>query len=173
MSQVECSLASAPKFLARGLVLATLTAAGLAPAPDAHAQAGGPFAAFAGNFHGGGFVIGSDGNRERISCRARGGLGEGGHELSQKIVCASDSYRFDINSSLVAEGGRVRGQWSESTRGVSGSISGHVGEGHFSGGVDGGSFTASVSLRASGHGLSMSLAPSSGDVARVEVSLSR
>ena len=137
------------------------------------AQAAGPLSAFAGNFHGGGAVIGSDGHRERISCRARGGVGEGGHALSQTITCASDSYRFNINSNVIAEGGRVSGQWSESTRGVSGSISGSVGKGRFSGGVNGGGFTASVSLRATGRGLSMSLAPSGGDVSRVDVSLSR
>jgi hypothetical protein len=138
-----------------------------------YAQAAGPLAAFAGNFHGGGAVIGADGHRERLSCRARGGVGDGGNALSQNIVCASDSYRFNINSNVVAEGGRLSGQWSESTRGVSGSISGSVGNGRFSGGVNGGTFTASVSLRATGRGLSMSLAPSGGDVSRVDVSLSR
>jgi hypothetical protein len=150
-----------------------VAALALACAPPALAQSAGPFAAFAGGFHGGGAVIGSDGHRERISCRARGGVGEGGRELSQTIVCASDSYRFNITSNVVAEGGRASGQWSESTRGVSGSIAGHVSDGHFSGRVDGGTFTASVSLRATGHSLSMSLAPSDGDVARVEVNLSR
>jgi hypothetical protein len=173
MSEVQCTAAPTPKTLARVFVFAAVAGAALAQSPSARAQAGGPFAEFAGNFHGGGAVIGSDGHRERISCRARGGVGGGGSQLSQKIVCASDSYRFDINSNVSAEGGRVHGQWSESTRGVSGSISGHVSEGRFSGGVNGGSFTASVSLRASGHGMSMSLSPSAGDVARVEVSLSR
>ncbi|MCW2284503.1 hypothetical protein M2323_002281 [Rhodoblastus acidophilus] len=137
------------------------------------AFAAGPLAAFAGNFHGGGAVIGSDGHRERLSCRARGGVGEGGHALSQNIVCASDSYRFNIVANVVAQGAEASGQWSESTRGVSGSIAGRVGEGRFSGAVNGGGFTASVSLRATGRGLSMSLAPSGGDVSRVDVSLSR
>jgi len=154
------------------LALAVSSASAVSTAP-AFAQAAGPLAAFAGSFRGGGAVIGSDGHRERLSCRARGGVGDGGNALSQNIVCASDSYRFNISSNVVAEGGRVNGQWSESTRGVSGTISGRVGAGRFSGGVNGGGFTASVSLRATGRGLSMSLAPSGGDVSRVEVSLSR
>jgi hypothetical protein len=151
---------------------AMLALAALTGAP-AFAQSSGPLAAFAGSFHGGGAVIGSDGHRERMSCRARGGVGSGGRALSQTIVCASDSYRFNISCNLVAEGGRLSGQWSESTRGVSGSISGRVSPGRISGGVNGGTFSASVSLRATGRGLSMSLAPSSGDVSRVEVSMSR
>ncbi|MBB4197761.1 hypothetical protein CCR94_08005 [Rhodoblastus sphagnicola] len=160
----------------RSLALAMLVGAGfsiLAGAAPALAQSAGAFSGFAGSFHGGGSVVGSDGHRERISCRARGGVSEGGQSLSQTIVCASDSYRFSINLNVVAQGGRVSGEWSETTRGVSGSISGRVSDGHFSGGVDGGTFRASVSLRASGHGLSMTLAPSDGDVSRVEVSLSR
>jgi hypothetical protein len=48
-----------------------------------------------------------------------------------------------------------------------------VSEGHFSGSVSGGSFNASVSLRASGRRLSFDLRPREGDVARVDVSLSR
>ncbi|MCW2315650.1 hypothetical protein SAMN06265338_102155 [Rhodoblastus acidophilus] len=153
-----------------GVAAATLAFVCAAPAL---AQSAGPFSAFAGNFHGGGAVIGSDGHRERISCRARGGAGDGGRSLTQSVVCASDSYRFNINSNVVAEGGSVRGEWSETTRGVSGSISGRVSDGSFNGRVDGGTFTASVALRATGRGMSMSLAPSDGDVARVEVSLSR
>jgi hypothetical protein len=152
--------------------MAALLALAIHDAP-AFAQAAGPLSAFAGSFRGGGAVVGSDGHRERLSCRARGGVGGGGRSLQQNIVCASDSYKFNISSSVVADGGRLSGQWSESTRGVSGSISGRVSDGRFSGGVNGGGFTASVSLRATGRGLSMSLVPSSGDVSRVEVSLSR
>jgi hypothetical protein len=137
------------------------------------AQAAGPFAPFAGSFRGGGAVVGSDGHRERISCRANGAVGSDGFELSQTIVCASDSYRLDIRARVNAEGGAVRGQWQESTRGVTGSISGRVSEGSFSGNVSGGSFSAGVSLRASGRRLSFDLRPHGGDVASVDVSLSR
>jgi len=144
-----------------------------AQADPAEAKSAGPFGAFAGNFHGGGVVIGSDGHRERISCRARAGVGEGGRAMSQTITCASDSYKFSISSSVRADGGSVSGSWSEATRGVTGSISGRVSDGTFNGRVDGGTFAANVALRATGRGLSMSLAPNAGDVARVEVSMSR
>ncbi len=161
--------------LARTFAAAALALACAAPAQaePAEAKGAGPFGAFAGNFHGGGQVIGSDGHRERISCRARAGVGEGGRAMSQTITCASDSYKFSITSSVRADGGAVSGSWSEATRGVTGAISGRVSDGTFSGRVDGGTFVASVALRATGRGLSLSLAPSGGDVARVEVSMSR
>jgi hypothetical protein len=142
-----------------------------APAP-ASAQTAGPFSPFAGSFHGDGAVIGSDGHKERLTCRFTGTVG-GGESLSQSIVCASDSYRLDIHGHAAAQGGAVTGEWQESTRGVSGSLSGRVSDGHFSGSVSGGSFNAAVSLRASGRRLSFDLRPQGGDVARVDVSLSK
>jgi hypothetical protein len=155
------------KTLAPALAFAALLSA------PALAQAAGPFSAFAGSFHGGGAVIGSDGHRERLSCRFTGTVGGGGESLSQSIVCASDSYRLDIHGHAVAEGGSVSGEWQESTRGVNGSLSGRVSDGHFTGSVSGGSFNAAVSLRASGRRLSFDLRPQGGDVARVDVSLSK
>jgi hypothetical protein len=138
------------------------------------AQSAGPFSPFAGSFHGGGAVIGSDGHRERLTCRFTGTVGGGGESLTQSIVCASDSYRLDIHGhALAAQGGGVSGDWQESSRGVAGSLSGRVSDGHFSGSVSGGSFNASVSLRVSGRRLSFDLRPQGGDVARVDVSLSR
>jgi hypothetical protein len=156
-------------FSASALASAALFSATLA----ASGQAAGPFSAFAGSFRGGGAVVGSDGHRERISCRANGAVGSAGAELSQTIVCASDSYKLDIHGRVVAEGGAVRGEWQESTRGVSGSIAGRVSDGNFSGNVSGGSFSAGVSLHASGRRLSFGLRPQGGDVASVSVSLSR
>jgi hypothetical protein len=143
-----------------------------APAP-APAQAAGPFSPFAGSFHGGGAVVGSDGHKERLTCRFTGTVGGGGESLTQSIVCASDSYRLDIHGRAASQGGDVTGEWQESTRGVTGSLSGRVSDGHFSGRVSGGSFNATVSLRASGRRLSFDLRPQGGDVARVDVSLSR
>jgi hypothetical protein len=157
------------RVAARGLAFAAVLSA---PTP-APAQAAGPFSAFAGSFHGGGAVIGSDGHKERLTCRFTGTVGGGGESLSQSIVCASDSYRLDIHGHAAAQGGAVTGEWQESTRGVAGSLSGRVSDGHFSGSVSGRSFNAAVSLRASGRRLSFDLRPQGGDVARVDVSLSR
>lgn len=164
MPMSSCLYAPARPALAAVVLSATLAVP---------AQAAGPFSPFAGSFHGGGAVIGSDGHRERISCRANGSVGADGAELSQSIVCASDSYRLQISGRVVAQGGAVTGQWQESTRGVSGSISGRVSEGRLSGSVAGGSFSAGLSLHASGGRLNFNLRPQGGDVTSVSVSLSR
>ncbi len=162
------------KMFARAAALALAFAAVLSAPVSAPAQSAGPFSSFAGSFHGGGAVIGSDGQKERLTCRVNGTVGDGGQSLSQTIVCASDSYRLDIHGHAVAaQGGGVSGDWQESTRGVSGALSGRVSDGHFSGSVSGGSFNAAVSLRVSGRRLSFDLRPQGGDVARVDVSLSR
>ncbi len=163
---------SGSRFPLRSTACALVVAALAAPSP-LWAQAGGSFAPFAGSFHGGGQVVGSDGHRERISCRANGAIGGGGRSLTQNIVCASDSYRMDIRGQAIDEGGSVRGRWQETTRGVSGELSGRLSEGRFSGGVSGGGFTASFSLRSTGRRMSFDLRPEGGDVARVEVSLSK
>jgi hypothetical protein len=158
------SLSAAVVALLLGTVAAPLVAS---------AQEAGPFGVFAGNFRGGGVVIGTDGHKERISCRAGGSVTGGGSSLSESMVCASDSYRFDIRTRAVAEGGAVRGDWQETTRGVTGDFTGKVSGGQFNGSVEGGGFSAAFLLRASGRRLTFVLRPQGADVASVEVALSR
>ena len=148
-------------------------AAVLAWPQPASAQSAGPFASFAGSFRGSGVVIGTNGQRERIACRANAVVGRDGRSMTQNIVCASDSYKFDIRSRAAAEGGRVSGEWEETTRGVSGDLSGSISGGHLSGAVSGGNVNATFSLRNSGSRLAFDLRPQGGDVARVDVNLAR
>src|SRR4051812_9506534 len=80
--------------------------------PASHAQSGGPFAGMAGVWSGGGTVTLDDGSSERIRCRATYAVGNGGNGLNQSLTCASDSYRFNLSSNVVASGGspsRTRG----------------------------------------------------------------
>ena len=97
-----------------------------------HAQSG-PFTGMAGNWSGGGTVTLDDGSTERIRCRATYAVGAGGNGLNQTLTCASDSYRFNLASNVVAEGGSLRGTWSESTRNVSGNLEGRGSRRQFSG----------------------------------------
>ena len=154
--------------------LALAAAALLVALPGAKADPAGAFSAFSGTFRGGGEVVVNDGHRERISCRATGAVGGGGRTLSQTIVCASDAYKFDIRGQVVASGGEVSGDWQETTRGVSGALTGRISDDHFSGMINGGGFTAGFSLRVNGRRLAFGLRPG-GDssVVRVDVSLSR
>jgi hypothetical protein len=164
-----------PVYPARRGALASALAAVLlfAGQSAASAQSAGPFSGFAGSFRGGGEVVARDGRRERISCRATGAVGGGGRTLSQNIVCASDSYRFDIRGQVAAQGSNVQGDWQETTRGVSGAITGRASDEHFNGVVNAGGFTASFTLRASGRKMYFGLRPSDGEIALVSVALSR
>src|ERR1700730_3269591 len=92
-----------------------------------YAQSGGAFAGMAGVWSGGGVVTLDDGSTERIRCRATYAVGAGGNGLNQDLLCASDSYKFNLRSNVMAEGGSLSGTWSESSRGVNGTLEGRGG----------------------------------------------
>jgi hypothetical protein len=60
----------------------------------------GPFSAYAGSWTGNGVVTASNGNSERIRCRAHYSVLQSDTDLNQHLRCASDSYHFDVNSVL-------------------------------------------------------------------------
>jgi len=162
------------------IVKALPLAAALAGAVLAWPQAGlarheGPFAPFSGDWRGSGHVTTTDERAEAIGCRARGDVSQGGASLSQTLVCASASARFDIRFNAVAEGGRVTGTWQETTRGVSGNIAGQIVYGAFEGSVDAPGFGASVTYRSNGHAQAIVIRPNggAGGITSVEVSLRR
>src|SRR6202140_5926631 len=98
--------------------------------PPSYAQSG-PFAGMAGNWSGGGTVTLDDGSRERLRCRSSYAVGAGGNGLNQSLTCASDSYKFNLASNVVSEGGSLSGTWSESSRGIVGTIQGRGSNGNF------------------------------------------
>src|SRR5207248_734261 len=77
-----------------------------------YAQSG-PFAGMAGVWAGGGTVTLEDGSSERIRCRATYAVGAGGAGLNMNLLCASDSYRFDLTGNLISDRGVLSGTWGE------------------------------------------------------------
>jgi hypothetical protein len=132
-----------------------------------------PFASFSGSWKGSGEVVGTDNKHERIACRASYSISGKGDALTQTLVCASDSYRFEISSYVIAEGRNVQGHWQETTRQVQGSLTGEVADGQFDGNVAGPGFTAELSLKAVGRKQLVSIKPQGGDIAKVEIVLTR
>ncbi len=98
--------------------------AALLAAGGVRAQDRGPFVALAGSWSGGGTVELANGATERLRCRASYDVLQEGKSLQLNIRCASDSYNFDLRSSVVNDGGEISGTWSESTRNVAGLLSG-------------------------------------------------
>jgi hypothetical protein len=143
-------------------------------APQPAVAAAGPFQEFAGDWSGGGQVIGANGNREQIRCKAQYTPGGGGANLNQSIVCASQSYRLDVESYVEATGESVQGYWREATRDVSGHLTGHISGGHFAGSVTGPSFAAVISLTSNGRKQAVNIRPEgSSDISDVEIELER
>ncbi|WOH78232.1 hypothetical protein RX327_19885 [Bradyrhizobium sp. BEA-2-5] len=113
-----------------------------------HAQSG-PFAGMAGTWSGAGSVTLDDGSSERIRCRATYHVG--GPRMTMILTCASDAYKFNLAADVQAEGSAVSGNWSESSRNVSGSLQGRGGGGNFQVVASAPGFNADISMRTTGN----------------------
>ena len=113
-----------------------------------HAQSG-PFAGLAGSWSGGGTITLDDGSRERIRCRASYQVA--GANMTMSLTCASDAYKFNLGANVADQGGQVTGSWSESSRGIAGTLSGKGGGGNFQVVASTAGFNANISLRTAGN----------------------
>jgi len=154
------------------MAMAVISAAWLGAMP-ASAQSGqGLFARMAGGWSGGGRIMFADGRDERIRCRASFS-DQGGEALAQRLHCASDSYNFDIGSTVEARGDEISGDWNESTRNVAGQIEGRVSGSRIQARVQAASFQASMALAVNGNAMRVTLVPQANDVRQIEVTLRR
>ena len=107
------------------------------------------FAGMAGSWSGGGTVTLDDGSSERIRCRATYKVT--GASMQMVLACASDAYKFNLAADVVAAGGEVTGNWSESSRNVGGSIQGRGAGGSFQVVAQAAGFAANISLKTTGN----------------------
>ena len=133
-------------IFAAGAVLAVSTWSGAC-----HAQAGGPFAGMAGVWSGAGTVTLDDGSTERIRCRATYAVGAGGNGLQQTLTCASDSYKFNLSTNVMAQGSAISGTWTESSRNINGAIQGRSAGGVVQVVANAPGFSANISLTTRGN----------------------
>jgi hypothetical protein len=134
----------------RLIVAAATLVAALAFTSASYAQSG-PFTGMAGVWSGGGTVTLDDGSTERIRCRATYAVSGNGTGLNQSLTCASDSYRFNLSSNVVANGQSLSGTWSESSRGINGSLEGRGSNGNFQVVASAPGFAANLSLTTRGN----------------------
>jgi hypothetical protein len=156
----------------RWMIVAAATLGAALPITFPSYAQSGPFAGLAGVWSGGGTVTLDDGSTERIRCRATYAVGNGGNGLNQSLTCASDSYRFNLASNVVARGGSLSGTWSESSRGVNGNLEGQGANGNFQVVASAPGFTASISLRTTGNKQSVVIRSES-QIRGASISLSR
>jgi hypothetical protein len=139
-----------------------------------HAEPGsaGPFLGLSGHWSGAGTVTMTDGATERIRCKAAYAVNATGKAVQQTLRCASDSYRFEISSNVISEGGSLSGSWAEATHGASGNISGRTSGAEIVVNVAGAGFTAHLDLRTQGDRQSVTIRPQGGtDVTAVSIAL--
>lgn len=161
-------------FNRKSFTFAVATALASLSLPVGVAHAAGPFAKFAGKWRGNGKITVSNGPQESIRCRVTYQIANAGTVLAQNLVCASRSYKFDVRSDVQADGSKVSGTWSETTRGVTGNLSGRVGNGSIQAVVSGGTFTAGLSLTVQGNRQYVTIRPDGAtDVTGVSVTLRR
>jgi hypothetical protein len=132
-----------------------------------------PFARFTGNWSGSGTITVQGGARERIRCRGRYTANEQGSTLTLGLRCASDSYKFELQSDITYDGGTVSGTWNETTRQVFGSLSGRSNSSHIEATAQSVGFTASVSLTTRGNRQSVSIRSPGSEISEVAVTLAR
>jgi hypothetical protein len=138
------------------------------------ARAEGPFASLAGNWAGSGTISMKSGTNERIRCRATYSIAPGGDSLTQSLRCASDSYKFNVDSTVTANAGAISGSWTETTRNATGSVSGEVRGPVIEVLVTGVGFSAGISILTRGGTQAVAIQPSGGtDVVGVRVVLHR
>lgn len=138
-----------------------------------HAETG-PFVGLAGTWSGGGAVQLGNGAKERIRCRARYTVRSNGNGLEQNLRCASDSYTFELVSSLTSRAGELSGRWKESSRNIGGELTGSARSGRFQLVVTSPSFSANLSVTAHGNKLSVVVStPPGGQLTGVSITLAR
>ncbi len=138
------------------------------------ADAAGPFARFAGRWRGDGKISMSDGTKETIRCRVIYSVSNAGTTLTQNLTCASQSYKFDVSSQVQAQGQQLSGTWTETSRNVTGSVSGRVTDGTILATVTGATFSAGLSLAVRGGSQYVRIQPQgTTDVVDVTVTLRR
>ena len=135
----------------RRLIFAVVTLFVATVSGSASYAQSGPFAGMAGVWAGAGTVTLDDGSTERIRCRATYAVGAGGTGLNLNLICASDSYKFDLRGNVIAERGALSGTWSESSRGVNGTLEGRGGGGNFQVVANAAGFNANLSLATRGN----------------------
>jgi hypothetical protein len=139
----------------------------------ASAQSASPFSGLAGSWSGAGTIAMNDGHSERIRCRAQYEVAPSGIIMHQNLRCASDSYKFEVKSSLQADGSQILGTWTETTRQVTGDVTGTISGGNISTSVKGTGFSATLGVQTRGNSQAVSITPSGTDIQSVRIEMKR
>jgi hypothetical protein len=157
-----------------GAFVAALLLAAIAPPTSSGLAETGPFAGLEGSWVGEGTLTAGDGHTERLRCRAKYFVSPSSLNLDQQLRCASDSYRFDVNSGLVRDAsGAIAGTWTETNRNVTGKVKARPEGDSIVANVTGPSFTAKMTVTTSADRQNVEIVPSGADIKSVTINLHR
>ena len=160
-----------PGSISRRLLGSTVLAASMILLASPGQAQSGPFANLAGAWSGSGKILIKDGGSESIRCRATYTVAGSG--LNQVLRCASDSYRFDLTTNVIASGNHLSGNWSETSRNVNGTLGGKISGGEIDALVEANGFSASLSMRTSGNKQTIAIRSQNTDLRGVDITLTR
>ena len=162
------------RLLCRGAVLFGAFAALQAPAlAERSSQAAGPFAALVGSWSGSGTVSLANGANERIRCQAAYATGSDLNNLRSVLRCASDSYKFELASDVTHGSGAITGAWKETSRNVTGPISGIAQPGELRANINMPGFAADLNIKTQGNRQVVSLRSEGTELTGISITLSR
>jgi hypothetical protein len=170
------SLAKAPVFKQCAHALATLFLFAWLGA-TAPAAAAGLFEGMEGSWRGDGSIAWSTGETERMRCTAKYEVEREGNRITQNLTCATDSTRLVIKSTITynPDAGAITGNWSETSYGINGYVSGTASTGSVKALVKStdNRFNARVNVTTRGEEQKVEILPNGIDVTSVEVTLRR
>ena len=131
-----------------------------------------PFSNLNGSWAGPGVITLASGVKESIRCRATYSVDRTGINLNIALRCASESYKFELQSSVSHTNGAVSGFWNEKTNGVGGTISGNGTPGRINVRAEG-PFSALLALNTRADRQSISISSPGSPLTEVAISMSR
>jgi hypothetical protein len=135
--------------------------------------ADGPFAALVGSWSGTGTISLSSGAKERIRCNATHRIGAKDDELKLELTCASDSYKFNLQSQITHSAGTISGSWSETTRATGGGITGRISGSLINVRVEGPTFNALLAVTTKGDRQAISIQSPGSEMSDITITLTR
>lgn len=127
----------------------------------------------AGRWSGQGALETSAGTRETVKCVVTYEVKSGNSVINQNLRCASASYKIDALTQMTVAAGQLSGTWAESSFGTSGTVSGQVRSGGFTIVVDGGLFSARMSVASGKSSQTLNILPAGLAVTKISIGLKR
>jgi hypothetical protein len=131
------------------------------------------FSPMAGAWSGTGVIELRSGTQERVRCKANYVAESAGQSVKLDLRCASDTYKFELSSTIVQDGTSLSGFWYESTHRIGGKISGRSTGGQIEARAEGDIVTALLTVKTDGNSQTFLMESPGSQVEQVSIELHR